>query len=736
LTDTEYSPPATEPTSPVLAPEPVPGALLSTTPLPKTSMKEDEVFTTPKPQPELHPAPSPAKETAEREEKERLERIEKEEKEEMQMEAKEMAEREARERVEVETKALASKIPSARDSPVWNGDRSGKTSTLSQKEQKIEWTGAWDSNSTKKEGSSGLPPILTSSGPGGIFDGAGDFWAAGKKDSPGGAEESELHIPLTKKGKGADSLSNLSKVATPTEPPYVGKFDPLEDLNVNSVSARVSISSRLEDERWTDAEQGPSPTEPTPPTFAPGLSSETSLSVIPDLLVAPKEVEDEAPTTPKPWPAPSLPSSRQSQVPPPAPVPTKTEPEKPLSLWERKKLEVASPPASASSLFGGGDGTNSSGVRGDASDGGGSARSIAMPTLIGHRQSVFTDTARDQKRENQREGVVEGLLGSNPTRRNDSAQSHVSTKPTPKPTPKHAPAPAPAPQKTSGWGSWGSSLLNTVATVVAAPDRSPSPEPPSVKPKIQDPPRGFTSSQPPESQPAGFSSLKQSGWGGPGGSEDNNTWGVAKTGPTPIAQKPSTGPAWGAKPAGSSFGSGGTGWGSGTGPAFGLHASKNLSVDATTRPLESGPNTARLDDIPESAVEIKHVPAPGGFGSAIMDKNEEVEDAQDDAWGWEAASGNKGSKKTSKLPSPIQEKASEPQTEGTEEPAKTEETAVPAEEDEFDWWANHTKKKRPVDVAQSQTMSAQNTPDPESADGGACGGGGGGRKKKKGKGKK
>jgi hypothetical protein len=669
----------------------------------------------------------------ERIENERVEkeRVEKEEREKAEREAKEKADHEAKEREEAEkAKTLASKTPSARGSTVGKNDRSRKTSTLSKKEQKNEWAGAWDFNSTEKEESSGLLPILTSSGPGGIFDGAGDFWSAGKNDSPGGAEELELRTPLTKKG--ADSLSNLSKVDTVTGPADISKLDPPEDPNT-IVSARVSVSSRSENERWTDAEQGPSPTEPTPPILAPGLSPETLLSTTPDLLKTSKEVKDEAPTTPKPWPTPALPSSRQSQVPPPAPA--KTEPEKPLSLWERKRPKVASPPASASSLFGGGDGINSSGVWGNSSGGGGNAETIAMPNLVGDRQSVFTDTARDQKRENQREGVVEGLLGATPVRRrNDSAQSQVPAKHTPKP----APAPAPAPQKSSGWGSWGSSLLNTVASAVAAPDRSPSPEPPPVKPKIEDPPRGFTPSQPPKSQPAGFGSLKQPGWGGPGGSADNNAWGAAKTGPTPIAQKPSTGPAWGTKPAGSSFGSGGTGWGSGTGPAFSSNVGKNLSVDTAARPLESGPNTAGPENIPESAVEIKHVPAPGGFGSVITDKKEEAGDAQDDAQGWEEAPENKGTKKASKLPSPPQEKEPEPQIEVTEEPAKAEEAATPAEEDEFDW-ANQTKKKKKgqaASVAQSQTTSAQNTPDPENADDGAGGGGGGSKKKKRGKGKK
>jgi hypothetical protein len=225
---------------------------------------------------------------------------------------------------------------------------------------------------------------------------------------------------------------------------------------------------------------------------------------------------------------------------------------------------------------------SSTGVWGDASSEG-NAESILTPPLVGDRQSVFTETARDQKRENQEEGVVEGLLGSNSARRrNDSAQSHMIAKPTP--------GPAPAPQKSTAWGSWGSSLLH-VANAVAAPDRSPSPEPPPVKPKIEGPPRGFTPSQPPKSQPAGFGSLKQPGWGGPCGSGDNNAWGAAKPGPAPITQKLSTGPAWGAKPASSSFGSG----------------------------LGSRPNAAR----PENT---KHVPAPGDFGIVITDKKEEARD--------------------------------------------------------------------------------------------------------------
>ena len=450
----------------------------------------------------------------------------------------------------------------------------------------------------EEEDHSGLPPIATSSAPG-RFDGVGNFDLPGKKYSPDGAE----------------------------------------DLNTSHVSARISVSSRSENERWMNGEQGPSTTGPTPPTLSPELGPETLLK-----------------------PAPSLTPAHRPQVPAPAPAPVKIEPEKPLSLWERKKLKVASPPAPASSLFGRGDGMNPSGIWGDVSDEGRNTESIVMPNIAGDRQSIFTDTARDQKRENQRENVIEGLLGSNPARRrNDSAQSQTTTKP----APKH-PAPAPPPQKASGWGSWGSSLTN-IANAVTIPDRTPSPELPPVKPKIEDPPRGFTPNQPPKSQPVGFGSLNKPAWGTGGGSGDNNAWGAAKPGPTPIAQKPSTGPAWGAKPVPSTFGSGGTGWRNGTSSTFGSGVGKNLTVDTATKPLEGRPNTAGPENIPEWAVEIKDLPAPGGSGSAIT-------------------------KKTSRDPSPVRENA--PQTEVTEEPARTEKTATPAEDEEFDWASMPKKKKK------------------------------------------
>jgi hypothetical protein len=81
--------------------------------------------------------------------------------------------------------------------------------------------------------------------------------------------------------------------------------------------------------------------------------------------------------------------------------------------------------------------------------------------------------------------------------------------------PKATTQPALTPkQKTSGWGSWGSSLVTNIANVV---ERPPSPQFSPVHPKVL----------------------------GAGGSGEN-LWSGAKNGPTPIAQKPSTGPAWGA----------------------------------------------------------------------------------------------------------------------------------------------------------------------------------------------
>jgi len=514
-----------------------------------------------------------AKEREEREEVERLERekerLEREEIERLEREEKETADRETKGREEEERKKASSKTPSAWGSTVGRNDRSRKTSGLSQKEQKNEWANTWDFGPTGKGETSGLPPIITSSVPGGVFDGTSNFadiFAAGKNDSPGGAEEVELRTPLTKKGK--KGINNLSKVATPTEPADLGKLDILENLNMNNMSARVSVSS--ENERFTDAEQGTS-RESTPPGLAPEVVPEALSSITSELLRAP-DIKVEVPTIPKPLPPPANPA--QALAP---------EPEKPLPLWERKKLKTATQPAPASSLFGGGDAMSSSGVRGEAGGGGGNTESIVTPTLVGDHQSIFTDTARGQKRDDQRENLVEGFLGSNPARRrNDSAKLQMPASSVTKPVPP--------PQKSGGWGPWGDTLLGNIARVIV--ERSPSPEPPSVKPKIEDPPKGFTPNQPPKSQPAGFGSSNKPAWG-------NDGWGVVKTGPTPISQNTSTGPAWGAKPIGSTPGPGGTPWGSGGGSLSGLGAGRNLTVDTTTKPLKSSPNPAWLKSITE-----------------------------------------------------------------------------------------------------------------------------------------
>ena len=671
-----------------------------------------------------------AKDMAEREAREKVERGEKEkaerEKERVGREKKEKADREAKEREEEKKKPVASNNPTAWGS---GNNRGRKTSGLSQREHKNEWGGGgWDAGSAeKKDELSGLPSIITSSIPGGVFDGAGNFDFFAKKDSPGGAgEEVELRTPLTKKGKnGVNIPSDPSKVVPPSDTVDTGKLDILEDMGLTNVSARVSVSS--ENERFTDAEQGPSPPESTQRALAPDFLPETFSNFTSELLKTPQDLEGAVPTTPKPRSTPSLAHANPKVS---VPAPGKIEPEKPLSLWERKKLKTAAQPTSASNPFGAEDTTNPSSTWGDTGGGGGT-ETIPMPTITGtgDRQSVFTDTARDQKRENQRENLVEGFLGSNQgRRRNDSAQPQIATKP----AAKLAPAPTPAPAQKSGWGSWGSSLLGGITGVVGAPDRSPSPEPATVRPKIEDPPRGFTPNQPPKSQPAGFGSLNKPAWSGAGGS-GGDPWGSAKNGPTPVAQKTSTGPVWGAKPA---FGPGTPSWGNANNSTFGSGVGRNLTVDTTTKPLENGPNTAGPENIPESAIEIKHVPAPGAFlHSSTTGKEEEAGETQEDDWRLEADDRDNGSKKDSKLPSPVEEKASEQQAEEADEPAKTEETATPAEEEDTGWGGDtqaKKKKKKGQVISVAHTPSAPNTPDLDNADDGTPGGTGKKKKKKKG----
>lgn len=159
--------------------------------------------------------------------------------------------------------------------------------------------------------------------------------------------------------------------------------------------------------RWIGVERGPSRTESTPPALTLGLglgAPETT----PELLGTPKEIKDVIPTT----------AVRQSQVPAPSSVTAKAEPEKPLSLWDRKKKRH---------------------------------ETATLP--------VLSSSVHDQKRD-QQEDVVEGLLGSSSARK------------------RSAPAPAPAPLAVSpGWGAWGSSLQANIPDQVTSPEMLPSPGP-------------------------------------------------------------------------------------------------------------------------------------------------------------------------------------------------------------------------------------------------------------------
>ena len=235
--------------------------------------------------------------------------------------------------------------------------------------------------------------------------------------------------------------SNPSKVVTPAEPADLGRPDGLEDLNINRVSVRVSVSS--ENERFTEAGQGPSLTQPTHFGLAPGIAPQVPSSATSELLKTPKDVEEEGPTTPQPCPPPSLTpvhqaqtapkpwSAHSAQMPTPDSAPVKTKPKTPLSLWERNKLEATTQPVPASSLFNDGGAMNSSGVWGEAGGGvlqGTPIRSL-LPTLARDRQSILTDRARDRRRKTQRESLVDGFLGSSPTRRNNLGQSQITAKP-------------------------------------------------------------------------------------------------------------------------------------------------------------------------------------------------------------------------------------------------------------------------------------------------------------------
>lgn len=264
--------------------------------------------------------------------------------------AKESADKEANEK-----KRTSSKFPSGWGSTVErNNDRWRKTSSLSQNGQKIGLTGDWDPGSSdKKDEFSGPPPIITSSVPGGIFDGAGNFDFFAEQDTP-----------LMKEGmNGINTSSDISEVAAPLETVDVDKIAISGGLGLNCMSRRVSIS--LEDERFTDAEQIPSPGPAHTALPTPEVLSNSTSGFLKTLWCA----EEEAPTTPKPWPAPSL-TTAQPQVFTPAPTPANPKPEKPVSLWERKKRKAPTQPAPALNLFGGDDAKVTSGVWGDGWGGG------------------------------------------------------------------------------------------------------------------------------------------------------------------------------------------------------------------------------------------------------------------------------------------------------------------------------------------------------------------------------
>ena len=612
-----------------------------------------------------------AKEKAKREEKERFEREER-----IKREDTEKTKKEAKEETERET-------PSAWGSTVGKNDHPRKASGLSHQGQKSEGVTTCGLSSIEKGDPPDLPPVIASSTTrGDLFDSAGNFnfFVAWQKDLPGGAEV-EFLTPLTEKG--ADNLPSLSKAVPPTKSTDVRKIDALDDLNAEDVSVTISISSGSESECWTDAGRSTSPTEPPPPGLTPETASKVSSNTAPESPKMPKEVKDETFTTP------SLPLSHQSQVPLLAPSPTRS----PSLL--RHEFMAATPSTPAPNLLGRSDGISCSSVSGDAG-GGGNAKSIVMPAIPEERPFIFTSTIHDRRKEKQRENDVGEVLGSNnPSRGNDWVKSNPLIK---RPL---GPSPAPGPPKSSGWESWTNNLLANIMNAIAVLERSPSPE---------DIPRW-----PIPSQPAGFGSSSKPTRSA-GGSGDNN----AKTSPAPITQKTSTGPALGAKPAESTFSSGGASLGSGIGSTSGPGIGKNLLIDTTTKHQEGSSNPAGPENISASATEVKHIPVPGVFNSAVTD---EVWNTRDITRGWEAI-GIEGSDEASVIP-PLVEGTPESQIGVAAEPAKAE--AVTPAKDKFDQ-AGLTKTEKNQVACRSNPVP--NAPDP---DNGPSGGGGGKQKSRKGR---
>lgn len=270
---------------------------------------------------------------------------------------------------------------------------------------------------------------------------------AGKENIPGGSENVEPRTPLVKKGnKRLGGLSDLSKATTPNDSPDHSKLDVSKHLNAGGIATGVSTSS--ESEGFTDTEHKPPPAG---------------------------SIKEEVPITPNLRPSPSL-ATPQAQVSTPTPAQ-----QEPLSLWERKRLKAAALSVPASSSLSGGETLNPSVISGETGGGGGGCtESIAMPATVGDSSSILMDAAGDKERE---EPIAKGLLGLDSTRRGgslDQSQRRM-TNPAPPPT---------LPQKPSGWGSWGSSLLNNIANA-AAVERSPPAELPVWGTKAMGTPSGF-----------------------------------------------------------------------------------------------------------------------------------------------------------------------------------------------------------------------------------------------------
>jgi len=168
----------------------------------------------------------------------------------------------------------------------------------------------------------------------------------------------EQQIKISKvERQGFSSLSRLPNTAPPIETIHTRRPEILEDRGSASALTRPT-ALQSDFEYLTDSALGLPPITATPLTPPPipvpeSLYSNTPSSATPELPKMPKGVEDETSATPKPWHAgPSVRHIHPSPPPPPPSVPAETEPEKPLSLWERKKIKAAALPAPQKASWG------------------------------------------------------------------------------------------------------------------------------------------------------------------------------------------------------------------------------------------------------------------------------------------------------------------------------------------------------------------------------------------------